>query len=1210
MHGKQKHWIKSWQVWILAIAALVAATAMGLKLYTPKAAIPLIESYAKGQGIDLKIEKIHSWLPLRCSISKLTYVKKGLGSIEMDNIKVQFSMLPLLKRSFRIEHFNAQKALVQIDEQTAFSATSVPIEWPGSFFGIHIDSAKVDQLTLLKPKMRPWTFAIEAEGSISKGGDKLELKAKIHEKEPFEEELNVQLKASKKTKIAQVKVNFCENKGGWLKEQIKSHLPLKSVCLDISASGHISHWISVIKGSPKKSLALLPPIRGHISGTLSADITAKSPLELELIAKETGVKAAFSISARHVLDIKGLEISGPSLGLTGEGKVNLKERSIRNAHAKITLKNGAHLPFLKQVEFFEPFQLTADLKGPLDALQLELKSYKQNMTFESVRLNNLTFALSSNIADAKAIGLLDGFFFVENRRFNVGFGYKLNKEVFDLKNLKLSTAGGSLDAKGAIGLADETPSKLTFSFNTQNFPFYQRLFLPGLTALNAENIQMRGTYTDSLRTRHRIEATGALVHVDIDSVFVERAEVGLDFDHIFHAPEGSAKLNLNKIYASGIEVQSVHSEIAFHQNKGTFKARFEHAPKDHMFVDLSGHWSYANKHFGLYINELSGQVRDVEFLMGCPTEVNLSQSTLNLEPTLIKFGKGFLTASINTGDTIGLSLKMQEIPADLISMISPNFKAKGALSGDLTVQKTQTNLNAHGHFQMQNGSLEYSQWPLFENKEALFNLQLSNSKLQVSTSVQHGGAEDIYFALMLPVEIDTKEFLLRPLRDAPFSSQLQLNTEVAEFSTYLASSGHAVSGYVSGSLMINGTLDSPKVKGHIDLLEGQYESYETGLQLKGIQAFIKADKDRIVLENLEASDSKKGTLSAKGSMKASFKELFPFEIQAALDETLIVNLDGTQAKSTGILTLSGNLNEALLKGKLNISSANIDIPDKIRKEPPSLNIQFKAAPKKKHRPTKKDEATLKFDVQLDAPSTITVQGRGLKSICAGSVHASGTHKDLQLFGKLSVTSGSFKFAKINFNLTEGTITFAGPLSKTLISLVAEQAVSDLNVYIALRGSMLSPRLTLSSVPEVPLSNLLSKILFNKDISEIDPFQAIQLAQTALELSSGEVSVMDRIQNSLGLDVFSFTSSGSTQSVDKEGDKLESQEDLSEDESVPVAVQVGKYITRGILLTMTQGTTAESAKYNIDIDLQYGLLLQLETMQNREGKISLKWNKAY
>jgi len=1183
---------------------------MSLKLYTPKAAIPLIENYAKRQGIDIKIDKIHSWLPLRCSISKLKYNKKGLGSFEIDNIKVQFAMLPLLKRSFRIESFVAEKALINIDEKTAFSTASVPIEWPRSFFGIHIDFAKIDTLTLLKPKMRPWIVSIEAEGTIAKGGEKLELKAKVLEESPFQEEVNLELKASRKTKIAQVKVNFCENRQGWFKEQLRSYLPLKNVCLDVTASGHISHWISILKGAPRPSLALLPPIRGHISGMLSADITKKSPLELELMAKETFVKTSFSISPRHILDLKGLEVRGPFITLKGDGKVNLIERSIRGAFAKIRLSSGIHIPFLKSVELFEPFEISADIKGPFEALSLQLKAYKQNMAIDTVRLSNLTLAVSSTIQKARALGSMEGFFFIDNRRFNLGCEYGLNSEVIDLKNLKLSTAGGALEAEGALGFSNHASSKLKFAFNTQNFLFYQRLFMPGLSALNTESIQMNGTYTNSQRVNHRIAASGSLLHVDIDSAFVEKAKINLDFDHIFSSPEGHAKLDLHKIYASGVEIQNITSEIGFHQSKGTFEARLEHAPKERMFIDLKGRWAYANKHFGLYVNELKGQVRDVEFLMGCPTEVNLSHQSLNLEPTLIKFGNGFLTASVNTGDTVGLSLKMQDIPSDLISIISPNFKAKGALSGDLTVQKTDKSLNAHGHFQMQDGSLEYSQWPLFENKEALFNFRLTSDKLHIATSVQHAGAEDIYFALMLPVAIDLREFSISPIQNLPFSSQLQLNTEVADFSTYLSSSGHALSGYISGNLMINGTLENPQVKGKIQLASGQYESYETGLQLKGIQALITADSDRIVLDGLEATDPKKGSVSAKGSMRASFKELFPFEVKATLNETLIVNLDGTQAKSTGILTLSGNLSEALLKGKLNISSANIDIPDKIRKDPPSLNIQFKAAPKKKHLTKKKDPATLKFDVQLDAPSTITVQGRGLKSICAGSVHASGTHKDLQLYGKLAVTSGSFKFAKINFNLTEGTITFAGPLDKTKISLVAEQTVSDLNVYIALRGLMLSPRLTLSSVPEVPLSNLLSKILFNKDISEIDPFQAIQLAQTALELSSGEVSVMDRIQNSLGLDVFSFTSSGAMQSVDKEEDTIESQEELNEDESVPVAVQVGKYITRGVLLTMTQGTTAESAKYNIDVDLQYGLLLQLETMQNREGKISLKWNKAY
>jgi autotransporter translocation and assembly factor TamB len=104
--------------------------------------------------------------------------------------------------------------------------------------------------------------------------------------------------------------------------------------------------------------------------------------------------------------------------------------------------------------------------------------------------------------------------------------------------------------------------------------------------------------------------------------------------------------------------------------------------------------------------------------------------------------------------------------------------------------------------------------------------------------------------------------------------------------------------------------------------------------------------------------------------------------------------------------------------------------------------------------------------------------------------------------------------------------------------------------------------------------------------------------------------MDRIQNSVGLDVFSFTSSSTE--TQTEGANDASQPDS--DGPPTVAVQVGKYLTRGVLLTVTQGTTAESQRYNVDVDLKYGLMLQLETggqnTDQRDLKVSLIWSKTY
>ncbi len=1205
-----KPWIKRLQHWIFGTAIFIGLIVMGLKFYTPKAAIPLIEGYAKKQGIELKIDRIESWFPFRCHITHFVYEKKGLGILRMEDTSVQLAKLPMIKRSIRIDKFTVKRARLELSAHTSVDKKT-PITWPNAFFGINLRNLNIVELTFLKPGEKPFILSVNAKGYISKGAEKIELNTKIHEKAPYEEVVELGFKASKKTKIIHLEANFLEKGQGWLEEQLKSFLPLDTIALNVKASGHIAHWLALIKNHHPKNLAFLPPIRGSLDARVSFKETQdKNPWLRCFFSQTTGAKAQFAISHRQILEIKECSVKGAYLLGKVQGKINLKEKSVRGLDAHIELNSWPKCASSINIALKKPLQLEAKVQGPFENLALICKWYKQDIGIHSTFFNNLSGQITSNLEKGNFSGKAESFFYIENRRFNAEFIFSQLGKNLVIKPLVIKSAGGSLTGEGVYSFVKGNWDTFDFALDTQNTNFFQKHLLPEATDLKIGHFVATGNYSQKDDDTGSLKINGDITHLEFKEMFASDANINADISNPFITPRGDVNLSLQNVHISKVHVPKVDIDAQIDSRKGAFSIRLEHLPEECMALNAKGRWSYGNDHIAIYLREVFGNIREFDFQIGNSTEFNFSQGNFRLEPMLMKIGTGFIAASINTGDVVGLSVKLQDVPTALISLIDPKITAKGTVSGDFIYQGQAQNPNAHAHFVFSDCSLEYVHWPVFHDKEAITRFKLQQNVFSISTSVQSSGKQDLYFGASIPVEIQAYPFYMELDRSKPFHANVQLDTNIADFSEYLSASGHSLSGHVSGGLTFSETLNHPSITGSLNFANGQYENYESGLILRNFSFDLIGRGDKLDLEQFSSYDPKQGRITAKGTINANFNDNFPFDLKAIFSEALIVNLDNNTAKSTGILSLKGNFKKALLKGKLNISSANLDIPDKLQAQPPSLNIEFVGGKKQPKTALKKSPMVLNFDVHFNAPNTLTVQGRGLKSIWGGSVHAQGSSEDFKLFGKLSVHSGSFKFAKISFNLTEGTITFDGPLRKTTISLVAEQAVNDLNVYIALRGPLASPRLTLSSVPDIPLSNLLSRILFNKDISEIDPFQALQLAQTALELSSGEVSVTDRIQNSMGLDVFSFTSSTYSNSGDNDPNTDNASTDAADSTSVPVAVQVGKYITRGVLLTMTQGTTAESAKYNIDIDLQYGLMLQLETMQNREGKIALKWNKTY
>ena len=124
-------------------------------------------------------------------------------------------------------------------------------------------------------------------------------------------------------------------------------------------------------------------------------------------------------------------------------------------------------------------------------------------------------------------------------------------------------------------------------------------------------------------------------------------------------------------------------------------------------------------------------------------------------------------------------------------------------------------------------------------------------------------------------------------------------------------------------------------------------------------------------------------------------------------------------------------------------------------------------------------------------------------------------------------------------------------------------MSDLSVTVLLQGPLTSPQLSFQSIPHLPTSSLLSRLLFNKDVSEINPVQAYQLAETLMSLSGSGVNILEAIQKSLGIDKLNLVS--------------------GKNRFDEVSLQIGKYLYKGVMVTLSQ--SASSSEVMVEVEAQ-------------------------
>jgi translocation and assembly module TamB len=168
--------------------------------------------------------------------------------------------------------------------------------------------------------------------------------------------------------------------------------------------------------------------------------------------------------------------------------------------------------------------------------------------------------------------------------------------------------------------------------------------------------------------------------------------------------------------------------------------------------------------------------------------------------------------------------------------------------------------------------------------------------------------------------------------------------------------------------------------------------------------------------------------------------------------------------------------------------------------------------------------------------------------------------------------GTFSLIGQMLTLTEGTIDFTGAgIANPSLKLVATSTTATMIATLTVSGSARDPKVTLSSVPEVPQDEILAQLLFNTTTAKLGPFQLAQIGAALASLSGvgGGGDPLDKLRNALGLDRLSIGSSRT---------------------GTPT-VEAGRYIARDVYLGARQSATGTGTQATVQVDIARGLKLE-------------------
>ena len=410
-----------------------------------------------------------------------------------------------------------------------------------------------------------------------------------------------------------------------------------------------------------------------------------------------------------------------------------------------------------------------------------------------------------------------------------------------------------------------------------------------------------------------------------------------------------------------------------------------------------------------------------------------------------------------------------------------------------------------------------------------------------------------------------------------------------------------LSGLANFDLNVNGPPAISSLSGQVTFSDGRLAAPNLGQALTDIGGQITLQNGAAQIDLTTRVEGGggiaiSGPLALTGANQA--------DITIALNDVVLQDPELYRTEVTGAITLNGPLQGgARIAGRLELGQTDVQVPS-------SSISSLGALPDVTHvNATSEVRQTLgragllsdgsepssgggsgrafPLDIVINAPSRIFIRGRGLDAELGGSLTIGGTSANVIPVGRFSLVRGRIDILQQRFELTEGVASLQGDFAPFIRLVATTETDNGTVISIVVEGPAGAPEVSFISVPELPQDEVLSQLIFGRDLQSISPLQAVQLASAISTLAGRGGGALDRLRASIGLDDFDVT-------TDDEGN---------------AAVRAGKYLSDNVYTDVTI-TSQGDTEINLNLDVTDTITAKGSVNQDGETGVGLFYQRDY
>ena len=711
---------------------------------------------------------------------------------------------------------------------------------------------------------------------------------------------------------------------------------------------------------------------------------------------------------------------------------------------------------------------------------------------------------------------------------------------------------------------------------------------------------------ESSETGQTLQLDGTLkaLRAANDSLRVNTIELTGRMGNVFAAPEGQIEAALSGVVAGDAKVPTANITVS----GGLQDAAVTLDAEGDFFGPLSlaakARIQQGENRLEATLAQLDATVQGRDLRLARPATIVQDSDGLRLRDLVVVSDDGTLSlTATRTTERIDATLQADTLPLNLANLILAEPPLTGVLDATVNVSGPLDAPEARWDIAARNVVVKETDLPPLA---ATISGSLDGGQLATNGRVTGLSETPVTLTAALPMRLSLAPVAVTRPENEAMNVAIDWRGDVAPLMPFIPVSGHRLGGQADIALKLGGTWAAPAPSGTITLENGVYENLDAGTLLTDITARIEADGQSLRIAEFNAKDGADGRVSLDGGLDIGGPQGTVLDLKARSKEAVLLRRDEIKAATNTDLSVAGPLNDLAVTGKVKVVRGEARIPDTMPPQVADLNVtevggdrpppaqgtqEDSDSEKTADGGNDSDAGRVSLDIGIEIPNRMFLRGRGLDTEWAGNLTVTGTAAVPAVQGQLTAVRGRIDALGKSFQLDSGTVTFdGGDDIDPIVDITAIYTSTDLNVTVNVAGTGSNPEITLGSQPDLPRDEILARLLFGKQATELSGVEAAQLAAALAELSGatgGGPGILDRVRQAVGVDVLQLGGGAGGSSV-----------------------RAGEYLGEDVFVGVEQGLGAESSKVTVEVGITDNIAVESNVGATGESNVGLQFKWDY